>query len=305
MALPKAEVAIFLVSAVVDNHELRTGHDVNILQERIALHTWTLDSTPLVDTLRVAAEAGYNGIELRHVDFMRCRRAGMSEQAIVEAVRDGNLKVAVVGTENGILFDTGDELERLFGSLRYVCEKAVALDCKVIMMSPGKTVGDGTKVFVENLKAGAKIAADHGLKLALEFNSRHPVVNTLQTGMEVVDAADMKNCGLLLDTYHLHRSGGGAASFRDMPVDRIVAVQFSDVPPGPSSKDGVAIDRLPPGEGVVPLVEIFRTLIAMQYQGYMSYEAPNPAQWERPAAVVALEGLERVRALLTVAEQVR
>jgi hypothetical protein len=34
----------------------------------------------------------------------------------------------------------------------------------------------------------------------------------------------------------------------------------------------------------------------------MSYEAPNPAQWNRPADVVAREGLELVRALLAKAE---
>ena len=277
---------------------------MNILQERIALHTWTLDTTLLADTLRIAGDAGYDGVELRHVDFMRCRQAGMSEQAIVGLVRDGPLKVAVIGTENGVLFDTGDELKRLLGSLRYVCEKAVALDCKVIMMSPGR-MGGGVSVSVNNLKTCAEMTAGYGLRLALEFNSRHPVVNTLETGLEIVDAVDMRNCGLLLDTYHLHRSGGGAASFRNLPVDKIVTVQFSDVPPGPPSDASVAVDRLPPGKGVVPFVEIFRTLMKINYHGYISYEAPNPEQWNRPAAVVALEGLETVRALLTEAEQER
>ena len=289
----------------VDVDELRTGHDVNILQQRIALHTWTLDTTPLADTLRIAGDAGYDAVELRHVDFMRCRRAGMSEQAIVGLVRDGHLKVAVIGTENGVLFETGDELKRLLGSLRYVCEKAAALDCEVIMMSPGGMGGGEAGGAVRNLKSCAEMTTGYGLKLALEFNSRHPIVNTLEAGLEIVDAVGMKNCGLLLDTYHLHRSGGGAASFRDVPVDKIVTVQFSDVPPGPPSDAGVAVDRLPPGKGVVPFVEIFGALMAKQYQGYMSYEAPNPEQWNRPAAVVASEALETVRALLTEAEQER
>ena len=63
------------------------------------------------------------------------------------------------------------------------------------------------------------------------------------------------------------------------------------------------VDRLPPGKGAAPFVDIFKNLMAMNYQGYMSYEAPNPAQWERSADEVAREGAERVRALLTQAEQ--
>lgn len=275
---------------------------MNILHNRIAIHTWTLDTTPLADTLRIARETGYNGIELRHVDFMRCRKAGMSEAEMVKLVRDANIKVAVIGTESGVLFETGDSLKRLLESLHYVSEKAVALDCDVIMVSPGQNAPGGMALANQNLKTCAEITAEYGLKLAVEFNSRHPLINTLATGMELVDAVNMKNCGLLLDTYHLHCSGGNGTSFKDVPVEKIFTFQFSDAPPGPSSQIRQHVDRLPPGKGVAPFVEIFKTLMAMSYQGYMSYEAPNPAQWNRAPDVVAREGLALVRALLAKAE---
>ncbi len=276
---------------------------MNILQNHIAIHTWTLDTTPLADALRIAREAGYNAVELRHVDFMRGRKAGMSEDAMVKLVRDAHIKVAVIGTESGVLFAAGDDLQRLTGSLHYVCEKAVALGCGVIMVSPGTNAPGGMAVAAVNLKTCAEITAGYGLKLALEFNSRHPVINTLAAGMALVNAVDMKNCGLLLDTYHLHCSGGHGTSFKDVPVDRIITFQFSDAPPGPPSPGPTPVDRLPPGKGAAPFVEIFKTLMAMNYQGYMSYEAPNPAQWNRAPDVVAREGVELVRALLTQAEQ--
>jgi 2-keto-myo-inositol isomerase len=157
----------------------------------------------------------------------------------------------------------------------------------------------------QNLKTCAEVTAEYGINLALEFNSRHPVIRTLENGMELVDAVNMKNCGILLDTYHLHCSGGNGSSFKDVPVDRIITFQFSDAPPGPPSDSRQPVDRLPPGKGVAPFVDIFKTLMAMGYQGYMSYEAPNPAQWNRAPDVVAREGAELVRALLTQAEQSR
>ncbi len=276
---------------------------MNILHNRIALHTWTVDTTPLADALRVAREAGYNAVELRHIDFMRGRQAGMSEDAMVQLVREANIKVAVIGTESGVIFAAGDELKRLLGSLRYVSEKAVALGCDVIMVSPGQSAPGGMAAAKQNLKTCAEVTAEYGIKLALEFNSRHPVIRTLENGMELVNAVNMKNCGLLLDTYHLHCSGGNGASFKDVPVEQIITFQFSDAPPGPPSDSRQPVDRLPPGKGAAPFVDIFRTLMAIGYQGYMSYEAPNPAQWNRPADVVAREGAELVRALLTRAEQ--
>jgi len=284
-------------------HSNRNEAQLNILHHRIALHTWTLDTTPLADALRIAREAGYNGVELRHVDFMRCRKAGMSEEAMVKLVRDANITVVVIGTESGVLFESGGELKRLLESLRYVSEKAVALGCDVIMVSPGQNAPGGMALSKINLKTCAEITAEYGLRLALEFNSRHPVINSLAAGMEVINAVNMINCGLLLDTYHLHCSGGDGASFRDIPVEQIVTFQFSDAPPGPPSATRMPVDRLPPGKGAAPFVDIFRTLMKMNYQGYMSYEAPNPAQWNRPAEEVAREGADLVRALLAQAEQ--
>lgn len=276
---------------------------MNILHNHIALHTWTLDTTPLADALRIARETGYNAVELRHIDFMRGRKAGLSEDAMLKLVRDADIKVAVIGTESGVLFETGEALKRLLESLRYVSEKAVALGCDVIMVSPGQNAPGGMALAKQNLKTCAEITAEYGIQLALEFNSRHPLIRTLENGMELINAVNLKNCGLLLDTYHLHCSGGNAASFKQVPVEQIITFQFSDAPPGPPSESRMPVDRLPPGKGAAPFVEIFKTLMAMNYQGYMSYEAPNPAQWNRPADVVAREGIAAVRALLTQAEQ--
>jgi 2-keto-myo-inositol isomerase len=276
---------------------------LNLLHNRIALHTWTLDTTALADALRIAREAGYNGVELRHVDFLRGQKAGMSEAAMEKLVRDAGIKVAVIGTEGGVLFDTGDELKRKLDTLRYICHKCKALDCDVIMVAPGQGTPDGMGPAKANFKTCAEICGEHGIRLGLEFNSRHPVIRTLENGMELVDAVNMPNCGLLLDTYHLHCGGGNADTFRHVPVDKIITFQFSDAPPGPPSDVRTPVDRLPPGKGVAPFVDIFRNLMAMGYQGYMSYEAPNPAQWNRAPDVVAREGITLVRELLAQAEK--
>ncbi len=276
---------------------------MNVLHNRIALHTWTLDTTPLADALRIAREAGYNAVELRHIDFMRGLKAGLSEEAMVKLVRDANIKVAVIGTESGVLFETRDELKRKLDSLHYVCEKCVALNCDVIMVAPGQHAEGGMALAIQNFRTCAEICGEHGIKIGIEFNSRHPLIRTLENGMELVDATNMKNAGLLLDTYHLHCSGGNGASFKNVPVEKIITFQFSDAPPGPPSDSRQPVDRLPPGKGAAPFLEIFKTLMALNYQGYMSYEAPNPEQWNRPADIVAREGADLVRALLAKAEQ--
>jgi sugar phosphate isomerase/epimerase len=106
------------------------------------------------------------------------------------------------------------------------------------------------------------------------------------------------NIGILLDAYHLERSGGGGRGFADVPPHEIFAFQFSDVPPTPLVPGAPPNDRLAPGKGVVRWREVFQLLEEKGYAGYLSYEAPNPANAKRPPEEVAREGVEAARALL-------
>ena len=44
-------------------------------QQPLALHTWTLESTPLADVLRIAHATGWDAVELRRRDLERALAA--------------------------------------------------------------------------------------------------------------------------------------------------------------------------------------------------------------------------------------
>ncbi|HTP94612.1 MAG TPA: sugar phosphate isomerase/epimerase [Burkholderiales bacterium] len=264
--------------------------------DRLALHTWTLDTTPLADVLRIAREAGWNAIELRRVDFKRCFDKGMSNADVLELVRASGLAVACVGVEYGFLFSQGEELKRLFGVFAECCANAVALGCGMLMSAGGPTEGTLAQGGA-NLRAAGDIAQAHGLKLAIEFSRAHKVLNTLEAARELIARAGHPSCGLLLDAYHLERGGRSGRGFEEVPPEEIFAFQYSDVPAAPL-QPGRPTDRLPPGKGVVRWRELLGLLREKGYRGYLSYEAPNPAQWSRPALEVAREGVTATRALL-------
>jgi 2-keto-myo-inositol isomerase len=46
---------------------------------------------------------------------------------------------------------------------------------------------------------------------------------------------------------------------------------------------------------------VFGLLNEKKFDGYLSYEAPNPAQWERPPLEVCREGVTATRALIAQA----
>ena len=265
---------------------------------RLALHTWTVDTTPLDVALAAARDGGFDAVELRRVDFQRCYERGMPNGDVLDLVRAADIPVCTLGCEPGWLFATGDESKRLFAALRETCENAKALGCPQIMSAPGPFSGPKREA-IENLKRGGDTVGELDLTLAIEFNSQHDVINSIESLREVVHGAGRNNVGMLLDTYHLERSGAGGRGFADVSSDDIAAFQFSDAPAAPVGA-GVKrpTDRLPPGQGVVRWIEVLRLLMEKGYTGHLSYEAPNPDLWARSPFEVAREGAEATRALI-------
>jgi len=264
---------------------------------RLALHMWTIDTTPLATALDAAKVGGFDAVELRRTDFKRCFDAGKSNEQVLDLIKNSGIPVGVLGVEYGWLFATGEESARLFKVFRETCENAAALGCKMLMSAPGQVNGPIPQA-IEYLKRAGDIAGEYGLKLAIEYNSQHDVLNSLPVLRQLIEGANKPNCGYLIDAYHFQRSGYGGASFRDLPNDMIYCFQYSDVSPNPVTGVRRPTDRLVPGKGVVKWREVLGLLYEKGYTGYMSYEAPNPELWARSPYDVAREGVELTRKLL-------
>ena len=264
---------------------------------RLALHMWTIDTTPLATALDAAKQGGFDAVELRRTDFKRCYEAGMSNTQVLDLVRKSGIPVGVLGVEYGWLFATGDESDRLFKDFRVSCENAVALGCDTLMSAPGQVQGPIAQA-IEYLKRAGDIAGEFGLKLGIEFNSQHDVLNSLAVLTELIEGAGKPNCGYLIDAYHFTRSGAGGRGFESVPADKIFCFQYSDLSPNPVTGVRRPTDRLPPGKGVVKWKEMLGLLYEKGYTGYLSYEAPNPEQWQRSPYDVAREGVELTKTLL-------
>ena len=145
----------------------------------------------------------------------------------------------------------------------------------MLMSAPGQ-ISAPIPQAIEFLKRAGDIAGEHGLKLAIEYNSQHDVLNSLPVLRQLIEGADKPNCGHLIDAYHFARSGYGGRELRRpaerhdllLPVQRRVA-QSGDrrAPPDRPAGAGQGRDEMARGFGLLP---------EKGYTGYLSYEAPNP-----------------------------
>ena len=74
--------------------------------------------------------------------------------------------------------------------------------------------------------------------------------------------------------------------------------QYSDLSANPVTGVARPTDRLMPGKGVIQWDELFGLLKEKGYTGLISFEAPNPEQWNRSPFEVCSEGVAFTQALL-------
>jgi sugar phosphate isomerase/epimerase len=107
------------------------------------------------------------------------------------------------------------------------------------------------------------LAADRGLLINLE-PLPFTCVSDLRIALQLLEAADRDNLGLLLDVWHWFRApvGPDLELVRAIPPRRIHGLQLNDaleLPPG-ADMPADSMNRLLPGEGVIDIPEFIATL---------------------------------------------
>jgi sugar phosphate isomerase/epimerase len=200
------------------------------------------------------------------------------------------------------------------------------LDVEVFRVRPGTSAAEAEPLLAVGAELGARflltavedpepqrraevvaelcrLARGYGLRCMVEpmvFSALHTPADALA----LLEAAGADDAGVLVDTLHLARAGGTPADLDALGAARLPYVQLCDAPtarPADTDPDGLrtavreaVADRLPPGEGVLPLTEVLRRLPS---GSAVSLEVPNPAARTDPAGWIRRVALAARRLL--------
>jgi len=78
----------------------------------------------------------------------------------------------------------------------------------------------------------------------------------------------------------------------------IAIFQFNDAPASPLLKELKDEHRVYPGDGILPLGQIFKDLKGTGFKGCISLEMYNPAYWKEDLQKVAETGLRKTLEVL-------
>ena len=131
----------------------------------------------------------------------------------------------------------------------------------------------------------ARLAAAHGLRVVLEFTP-YSKLRRLQDAAALARASG-EDVGILVDAYHLDRSGGAVAAIGALPTAFFPYVQLCDAPASrPTDLEAMRQEareaRLAPGEGDLDLAGL---LAAFPPGLPVSLEVPNLERMQRLGAL--------------------
>lgn len=222
---------------------------------------------------RAAADAGFAGIGV-HVDD--ADRVGLPQMRAVLA--DTGLRVVEIEFITG--WATGDDTTEVEQRVYRVAEVLGGRHVSVGQFAPGDSLE--MSLAAERLTAMARRAADHGLLLAVEPFAWSPI-RDVRTALDVLDAADAPNAGLLVDVWHFFNGGSTLDQVR-----RVAAVQLNN---GPRvSHDFLRharASRWLPGRGQLDAAGLVRRVEETGYDGPYCVEVNYPEFRSMPVAEAA------------------
>ncbi len=265
---------------------------------RAALNASTLFPFRLAlpEQIRVAAAAGYEGLELWIRDVASYLEQGGSLAELRRLAGDEGIAFA-----NAIAFwkwaDT-DDRERA-GGIELAAREAewlAELGCPSAAAPPyGDVEGSSIERFADCYGELARRIRPLGVDPLLEFWGRSKALSRLEEAIAIAERREAADAKLLLDPFHMYTGGSSLETMSRLSGDRIGIVHVNDYPADPPRETIQDRDRVFPGEGVFPSGTFASLLHNSGYRGFLSVELFIPDFGASSAPDVARRGLESVR----------
>jgi len=224
-----------------------------------------------LDRFRLAAEAGFNGVEYLFP-------YPWSPEELKKALDDNGLTQVLFNLPPGD-WDAGergiaclpDRVEEFRSGVEEAVRYAKALGCSQVNCLAGLCPSDldeaeAWKTLIANVEYAAEKLAVEDITLCLEaINSRVDMpgffLDTSSRVMQVIEALEADNVKLQYDIYHMQIMEGDLIRTMECLLPWIAHVQIADNP-----------GRHEPGTGEINFPHIFEALDRMEYKGWVGAE---------------------------------
>jgi sugar phosphate isomerase/epimerase len=263
----------------------------------LCLNTSTIKPQPLLEKVRLTAEAGFSAIELWINDIYEFVGQGGEVRDIEKAIADYGLAVPSMISARG----WGEAIEIEYPIMKDEVKRRLELTARFgaqwLVCSPPRLPCDLAQVterYKDLLETGRQI----GAKPTFEYISFFKSVYALPQAWQVVQDADDHDATLIVDAFHGWNSNSTLDDLKAIPVERISHYHIDDANPNIPAGQQTDPDRVMIGDGPIDLKAELVVLKEKGYTGAISLELFNQDLWARDPAEVLKIGFDRLTELL-------
>ena len=241
----------------------------------------TMKSSAFENDIVLAAKAGFRHIELRKEKMLSWLRRGHTLSELKQLLEENDLRPVCINALTDISFHEGQARTTVQELCHFLCYAGRFVGCRDLEVIAAFNTPTDEREEVTAETAGVlselgKIAADYGMRLALEYMGLpKSSVRTYAHAMEIVKRSEADNVGLLVDTWHHFAGGSNPEDLLGPGREKIFTVHINDAP----DKPPLTLRRrecIWPGDGAVPITAMLRNLKAAGYDGTASVEVFDP-----------------------------
>ncbi|MBM7565188.1 sugar phosphate isomerase/epimerase family protein [Paenibacillus sacheonensis] len=255
----------------------------------------------VLEQVRVAANAGYEGIELWVGEIEAYLRDGGTTAELRECLESSGVVLA-----NAIAFfkwaDNDEAVrEEGFAQAEREMRMLAELGCAAVAAPPFGDVADVP--LADMARHYARLAAlgrSIGIDVYLEFWGRASTLSRIDEAVIVQRESGVNGAKLLLDPFHMYTGGSEVDDLKQVNGSGIGIFHVNDYPANPPRAVITDAERVFPGEGVAPSAAIARQLYDSGYRGFLSLELFIADFGGLTAADVAEKGLAALKAAYSV-----
>jgi 2-keto-myo-inositol isomerase len=264
------------------------------------LNTSTIrgNNLDIAAVVNAASKAGFHAIEPWITELDRYTSNGGTLKDLGKRIADAGLTVENAIAFNSFLDDDDTRRAASMEKLKTDMDKVAQIGGKRIAVPPGNnrtaavSLDNAARYYREALEMGEKMA----VQPLLELWGTHPVLGPLSHGIYVTVAAGRADASLLLDVFHLYKSGTPFTALKQINGASLHVMHLNDYPQAADPSTLNDSNRIYPGDGVAPLRQIFRDLRDNGFRGYFSLELFNKEYWAKSADENLRTAMEKIRA---------
>jgi 4-hydroxyphenylpyruvate dioxygenase len=263
---------------------------------RTSIATVCLSGT-LVEKLRAAAAAGFDGVEIFEPDLVAAAESPEEIRALAERLGLTLDLYQPMRDVEGVTEDVFTDVLRR-AEAKFSVMGRLGIDTVLCCSNVATATIDDDGVSASQLRRLGELAARHGVRIAFEALAWGRYIDDYRRAWRVVELAAHPAVGVCLDSFHILSRGHDTAGIESIPGDRIFFLQLADAPS--LSMDVLSWSRhhrLFPGEGSFDLVDFVRRVLQAGYRGPLSLEVFNDTFRQTPVDVTARHARRSLRYL--------